>query len=68
MEVSFVLITKRQERKNMYCYLRIHTREKVGHIERIQISFDEGKTWPKSHHLLLDEVTRRRLCKSDTSR
>lgn len=31
-----------------------HSREGRTH-QTIQVSFDDGRTWPDSHHLLLDE-------------
>lgn len=41
--------------RNTCCCLRIRIRRKGELIATIQVSFDDGKTWPSSHHLLLDE-------------
>ncbi|NBO91111.1 MAG: sialidase [Planctomycetia bacterium] len=42
------------KKKHVLLFANPHSQKGRTH-QTIQISFDEGKTWPKSHHLLLDE-------------
>ena len=38
----------------MLLFANPHTQEGRTH-HTIQVSFDDGRTWPQSHHVLLDE-------------
>ncbi|MCI0534259.1 MAG: glycoside hydrolase, partial [Verrucomicrobiales bacterium] len=40
--------------KHVLLFANPHTQQNRTH-QTIQVSFDDGRTWPKSHHLLLDE-------------
>lgn len=42
------------EKKHVLLFANPHTQQGRTH-HTIQVSFDDGRTWPKSHHLLLDE-------------
>ena len=42
------------EKKHVLLFANPHMQKGRAH-HTIQISFDDGQTWPKSHHLLLDE-------------
>jgi sialidase-1 len=42
------------QEKHVLLFANPHTQKGRTH-HTIQVSFDEGKTWPSSHHLLLDE-------------
>lgn len=42
------------EKRHVLLFANPHTQNTRTH-QTIQVSFDEGKTWPVSHHLLLDE-------------
>jgi sialidase-1 len=42
------------EKKHVLLFANPHTQMGRTH-HTIQVSFDDGRTWPKSHHLLLDE-------------
>jgi sialidase-1 len=42
------------EKKHMLLFANPHTQQGRTH-HTIQVSFDDGRTWPQSHHLLLDE-------------
>lgn len=42
------------EKKHLLLFANPHTQQGRSH-HTIQVSFDEGNTWPDSHHLLLDE-------------
>ncbi|MDA1055213.1 MAG: exo-alpha-sialidase [Planctomycetota bacterium] len=42
------------EKRHVLLFANPHTQQGRTH-HTIQVSFDEGRTWPKSHHLLLDE-------------
>ena len=42
------------EGKHVLLFANPHTQKGRTH-HTIQVSFDDGHTWPKSHHLLLDE-------------
>ncbi len=42
------------EKKHVLLFANPHTQKGRTH-HTIQVSFDDGQTWPKSHHLLLDE-------------
>ena len=42
------------EKKHVLLFANPHTRQGRTH-HTIQVSVDDGRTWPKSHHLLLDE-------------
>ncbi|MBC8352079.1 MAG: exo-alpha-sialidase [Planctomycetes bacterium] len=42
------------EKKHVLLFANPHTQKGRTH-HTIQVSFDDGRTWPKSHHLLLDE-------------
>ena len=42
------------EKKHVLLFANPHTQQGRTH-HTIQLSFDDGRTWPKSHHLLLDE-------------
>lgn len=41
-------------KKHVLLFANPHTQQGRTH-HTIQLSFDDGRTWPKSHHLLLDE-------------
>ena len=41
-------------KKHVLLFANPHTQQGRTH-HTIQVSFDDGRTWPKSHHLLLDE-------------
>lgn len=43
-----------EKEKHVLLFANPHTQKGRTH-HTIQVSFDEGKTWPSSHHLLLDE-------------
>lgn len=43
-----------EQEKNVLIFANPHTQKGRTH-HTIQVSFDQGKTWPSSHHLLLDE-------------
>ena len=42
------------ERKHVVLFANPHSQKARTH-HTIQVSFDDGRTWPKEHHLLLDE-------------
>jgi sialidase-1 len=42
------------ERKHVLLFANPHSQKGRTH-HTLQVSFDDGQTWPKSHHLLLDE-------------
>ncbi len=42
------------EKRHVLLFANPHTQKGRTH-HTIQVSFDDGRTWPKSHHLLLDE-------------
>lgn len=42
------------EKKHVLLFANPHTQKGRTH-HTIQVSFDDGRTWPQSHHLLLDE-------------
>jgi acetyl esterase/lipase len=42
------------EKKHVLLFANPHTQKGRSH-QTIQVSFDDGNTWPDSHHLLLDE-------------
>jgi sialidase-1 len=42
------------EKTHVLLFANPHTQQGRTH-QTIQVSFDDGRTWPKSHHLLLDE-------------
>ena len=42
------------EKKRMLLFANPHSQKARTH-HTIQVSFDDGRTWPKEHHLLLDE-------------
>jgi sialidase-1 len=42
------------ERKRVLLFANPHTQKGRTH-QTIQVSFDDGRTWPISHHFLLDE-------------
>jgi sialidase-1 len=46
--------THEQTQKHVQLFANPHTQKGRTH-HTIQVSFDDGLTWPKSHHLLLDE-------------
>ena len=43
-----------REKKHVLLFANPHTQQGRTH-HTIQVSFDDGHTWPQSHHLLLDE-------------
>jgi sialidase-1 len=45
---------KSGEMKHVLLFANPHTQKERTH-QTIQVSFDDGRTWPRSHHLLLDE-------------
>jgi len=45
---------KAGEKEHVLLFANPHTQQGRTH-HTIQVSFDDGRTWPKSHHLLLDE-------------
>ena len=46
--------TEAGKQKHALLFSNPHTQKGRTH-QTIQVSFDDGRTWPKSHHLLLDE-------------
>ena len=42
------------EKKHVLLFANPHTQKGRTH-HTVQVSFDDGRTWPEKHHLLLDE-------------
>jgi sialidase-1 len=42
------------QRKHVLLFANPHSQERRTH-QTVQVSFDDGLTWPQEHHLLLDE-------------